>query len=116
MLLAVLLFGVAAIGGVIMALMRVSGREIPPLWLALVHGVIAASGLVSLIISVAVTASHLPALIALSGFIVAALGGFALFSFHLRRKALPLPLVGVHALVAVLSFGILLWGVVSAAA
>lgn len=113
MLVAVLLFGVAAVGGVIMAVMRVSGRELPPLWLALVHGVLAASGLVALIISVVTVSANPVALGALIGFVVAALGGFALFSFHLRKKALPLPLVGIHAFVAVVSFVVLLWGVVA---
>ena len=53
MLLAVLLFGVAALGGATLAVIRVGGRGIPPLWLALVHGLIAASGLVALTIAVA---------------------------------------------------------------
>lgn len=113
MLLAVLLFGVAAVGGVTMAVMRVGGRELPPLWLALVHGVLAASGLVALIISVATVSTNALALWSLIGFVVAALGGFLLFSFHLRKKALPLPIVGIHAFVAVVSFVVLLWGVIS---
>jgi hypothetical protein len=42
--------------------------------------------------------------VALGLFIVAALGGFGLFSFHLRKKDLPIPLVLVHAVVAVAGF------------
>ncbi len=113
MLWAVLFFGVAAVGGVTMAVMRVGGRELPPLWLALAHGVLAASGLVALVISVATVSGSPLALWSLVGFLVAALGGFLLFSFHLRRKALPLPVVGIHAFVAVVSFVVLLWGVVA---
>ena len=41
-------------------------------------------------------------------FLVAALGGFGLFSFHLRKLALPIWIMVVHALVAVLAFVILL--------
>jgi hypothetical protein len=39
---------------------------------------------------------------------VAALGGFASFSFHLRRRALPVPLIAIHGLVAVVGFALLL--------
>jgi hypothetical protein len=41
-------------------------------------------------------------------FIVAALGGFGLFFHHLRKVALPIWLVVVHALVAVVAFVLLL--------
>jgi len=41
-------------------------------------------------------------------FVVAALGGFALFSFHLRRQPLPTPVVFIHGLVAVVAFVLLL--------
>jgi len=51
------------------------------------------------------------ATIALIGFVIAALGGFYLFSFHLRRQALPIPVVIIHGLVAVISFVVLLVGI-----
>ncbi len=41
-------------------------------------------------------------------FVVAALGGFILFSFHLRRRALPVPIIGIHGFVAVIAFVVLL--------
>jgi hypothetical protein len=41
-------------------------------------------------------------------FVIAALGGFGLFFHHLRKAALPIWLVVVHALVAVIAFVILL--------
>ena len=43
-------------------------------------------------------------------FLVAALGGFGLFFHHLRKVALPIWLVAVHAVVAVAAFLILLLG------
>ena len=107
---AAVLFGVAALGGLVLAVMRFRGRELPPLGLALVHGLVAASGLVLLIVAVAGGPAGKLALIALVGFLIAALGGFGIFSFHLRKKALPIPLIAVHALVAVAAFVILLVG------
>jgi hypothetical protein len=108
MTLATTLFAVAALGGITMAIMRFSGRSLPPMSLALVHGLVAAAGLISLILAVIGTVMSGYATVALGGFVLAALGGFALFSFHLRKEALPLPLIAVHALVAVISFALLL--------
>ena len=114
MTLSAILFGVSALGGIVMAIMRFTGKETPPMGLALLHGALAASGLVALI--VAVTGSNLPAqaTIALGGFVIAALGGFFLFSFHLKRQALPIPVMVIHALVAVISFVILLLAILGA--
>ena len=114
MTLSAILFGVSALGGIVMAIMRFTGKETPPMGLALLHGALAASGLVALI--VAVTGGNLSsqATIALGGFVIAALGGFFLFSFHLRRQALPIPVMVIHALVAVVSFVILLLAILGA--
>lgn len=95
---AAILFGIAAIGGVILAF-----RSKRPMGLAIVHGAIAATGLVVLIIGVLNGgAGTLPA-IALALFVVAALGGFVLFSFHLRDRGLPKGLIYVHGFVAVVA-------------
>ncbi|MGH9941962.1 MAG: hypothetical protein ACRD9R_06340 [Pyrinomonadaceae bacterium] len=111
MTLAAVLFAIAALGGVVMAVMRLSGRELPPMGLAIVHGVVAAAGLIALILVVVGGAASTQATIALIGFVIAALGGFYLFSFHLRRQALPIPVVIIHGLVAVISFVVLLVGI-----
>lgn len=111
MTLAAVLFAIAALGGVVMAVMRLSGRELPPMGLAIVHGLIAAAGLVALILVVVGRTVSTQATIALVGFVIAALGGFYLFSYHLRRQALPVPFVIIHGLVAVISFVILLVGI-----
>lgn len=107
MTLAAILFTIAALTGITLALIRLNGRDIPPLWLALLHGVFAASGLVSLGIAAFTGSAPQWARLSLFIFVVAALGGFALFSFHLRRRALPVPLIAIHALVAVVGFAIL---------
>ena len=108
MTVAAVLFAIAALGGVVMAVMRFRGRGLPPMGLALLHGIIAAAGLVALIFVAMGGNVSTQAAIALAGFFIAALGGFLLFSFHLRRQALPKPLVVIHGLVAVVSFVVLL--------
>jgi hypothetical protein len=108
---ALILFAVAALGGLVMALMRFGGKELPPMGLAIVHGLFAAAGLVALILALVGHGFSTAATIALVGFVGAALGGFYLFSMHMRRRALPIPYVVVHGLFAVASFVILLVGV-----
>jgi hypothetical protein len=109
MVAALVLFAVAAVGGIVLALIRFKGKPYPPLGIALVHGAVAAAGLVTLIAVIAQgAAGSSMATTALVLFIVAALGGFALFFHHLRKVALPIWLVVVHALVAVTAFLILL--------
>lgn len=115
MTVAAVLFGVAALGGVVLAAMRFGGRELPPMALALVHGLFAASGLVALILAVVNAAASTLTVVALVGFVIAALGGFMLFSYHLRGKALPINYVVVHGAGAVISFVILLAAILSAA-
>jgi hypothetical protein len=109
------LFALAALGGVYMAAVRLRGAERPPTPIALVHGAAAAAGLIALI--VAVTGANAPAAArtALVVFLVAALGGFFLFAQHVQKKALPIPVVVIHGLVAVAGFVILLVAVMQAA-
>jgi hypothetical protein len=101
MLIALVLFGLAAAGGLVLAGIRFSGRPYPPLALALVHGALAASGLVALVVAVANEQAPGAGKVALVLFVGAAGGGFALFANHLRKVALPRWLVVVHALVAI---------------
>jgi hypothetical protein len=108
MTVALILFAVAAVGGLIMASIRFRGTN-PPLALALVHGAVAAAGLVALIVAVLHASASGPR-IALVLFIVAALGGFVLFATHLRKKNIPVPLMLIHAVVAVGGFVVLLIG------
>ena len=114
MTVAIVLFAVAALGGLYMALVRFRGAERPPTGIALLHGALAAAGLIVLIVAVADGSAPAAARTALVIFIVAALGGFYLFAQHLSKKALPIPVVVIHALVAVVGFVILLVAVVAA--
>lgn len=109
MVVAAIVLGVAAVGGLTLAVIRLSGTPLPPLWMALGHGVVAASGL-GLLIYAAVT-SGIPQLaqIALGVLVLAALGGATLFiGFHLQKRALPIPLVIGHGLIAVTGYVLLL--------
>jgi hypothetical protein len=108
MTLALVLFALAAVGGVVLAAIRFSGKPYPPLALAVVHGVFAASALIALIVAVANAAAPSLAKIALVLFLVAAVGGFVLFFKHLQKAELPRGLIIVHALIAIVAFVLLL--------
>ena len=113
MTIALVLFALAAVGGIILAVIRFKGQPYPPLGLALVHGAAAAAGLIALIVAVAPGGAPSGATTALVLFLIAAGGGFFLFFHHLRKIALPIWLVVVHALVAVVGFLILALAVLS---
>lgn len=106
---AIILFAVAALGGATMAVLHFRGRAAPPAVLAALHGILAASGLVLLSIAVLRSGVEGTAGIALGLFLLAALGGFGLLSFHLRRRRLPNALVLGHGLLAVAGFLLLLY-------
>lgn len=108
--LALVLFAVAAVGGLVLAVMRFKGKPYPPMGLALVHGAVAAAGLVTLLVGVAGGSASGSAKTALILFVIAALGGFGLFFHHVRKVALPIWLVVIHAAVAVIAFLLLLVG------
>src|SRR5947207_5528803 len=101
---AAILFAVAAVTGIAIAFIRLSGRDLPPMGLALLHGLFAASGLVALAIVAVAPGAAQWARISLGIFVVAALGGLLLLSFHLRRRGLPLPIIGIHGFIAALAF------------
>lgn len=104
----VLLFLVAALGGLTMAGIRFAGKHNPPAWLAMFHGLLAAAGLT--LLAYAALAEGVPAMaqLALLLFLVAA-GGGAVLSLRYKWNNLLLPawLVIVHALAAVLGFVLL---------
>ena len=102
---AVILFALAAVGGLILATLHFRGKNRP--WpLAILHGLLGATALVLLILPLfmgSVQAS--PGLKWAAGlFVVAALGGFVLFAHHIQNKRLPSGVVVIHALVAVTAF------------
>lgn len=108
--LSVILFAVAALGGLVLGVLGLRQRKLP-MWLSIVHGAVAAAGLITLIFGVVQgNAGSLP-IISLILFLIAAIGGFVLFSYHLRRKPHPRGLILIHALAAVIAFVFLLIGI-----
>lgn len=108
LIVAVILFAVAALIGLTMSIMHFRGKTPPPVALALLHGAFAASGLVLLLVALYLDFSVRTAWV-LGLFVLAALGGFSLaLGFHWRGKPLPSELVVGHGLLAVLAFLILL--------
>jgi hypothetical protein len=99
----------AAIGGLTLAVIRLRGAPWPPLWMALGHGVVAATGVGWLIYVAATQGIPIMAQIALGIFVLAALGGAVLLlGFHLRSKPLPVPFVLGHGLIAATGYILLL--------
>ena len=95
------LFLVAAVVGIYMAA-RIFGGSMPPWVAVIVHGVLAASGLLVLLYALFTGPQPLTLMAGAGLLVVAALGGFFMFSFQLRNQPPPKAVVVVHALAAVL--------------
>ena len=104
------LLGIAAAGGLLMAVQRLGGRwPRPPDALAMLHGLLAAAGLTLMIYAAIVAGVPSLALGAIALFILAALGGLFLnLMFHQKRIDLPKGIVLGHGAVAVVAYLMLL--------
>jgi hypothetical protein len=112
MQLAAILLALAALGGLAMVSIRASRNQNPPTVLAVGHGVIAATGLVTLIYHRFNMTPPVPDQLnwSIGIFVVAALGGIAMFTlFHLQKRLIPLAFMLVHGLIAATGLGLLLW-------
>ena len=107
---ATVLLALTAAGGLLMAVIRFSGAERPPSWIAMAHGLLAGSGL-TLLLYAGLT-SGIPSL-AWVGILVlaaAALGGIYLnLAFHAKLLPIPKNIVVVHALLALAGFLLVAW-------
>lgn len=106
---AAVLFALAAIGGLTMAIIRFRGADRPPSWLAMAHGLLAAAAL-TLLLYAAISAG-VPglAIVALVILVIVALVGVALnLTYHDKMRPLPKTTIVVHGVVAVLGFVLLL--------
>ena len=101
---AVICLTVAALFGLYMAVGHFKGRSPPPAGAAVLHGLFAVAGVVLLLLGVMEIGWGTVHSWALILFVVAALGGLYLVSHHMRRVALPSPVVVIHAMVAVVAF------------
>lgn len=109
---ATVLFGLAAVGGVLMLLIRLRGAPRPPTLIAMIHGLVAAAGLTLLVYFGAVHGIPDLAKAAAGVFALAAVGGLWLnVKFHANQLPLPIAGILVHAAIAVTAFGLLLLAV-----
>lgn len=105
---ATILLALAALGGLTLAVIRLRGAALPPTWMAIAHGVVAAAGLSMLVFACFEPATPWLAKLSASVIFLAAIGGVVMFSgFHLRGKALPIPFVIAHGLLATTGFAML---------
>lgn len=106
---AAVLLLLTALGGLVMAAIRWSGKPHPPTWLAMAHGFIAGAAMTLLIYDYFTVGLPPMAQLGLLLFLIAAAGGIVL-NLHYHWKHVPLPnwLMVVHAVVAVTGFVLLL--------
>lgn len=102
---AAVLFVIAAVIGGLMVSAHIDGKT-PSLPKVVAHGLFAVGGLGLLVFSALQGGGYSLSLIL---FIVAALGGLVLLSYHLRQRRLPTPVMLIHALVAIIALAILLF-------
>lgn len=96
---ALIVFVIAALGGLVMA-MKILKGQLAPWALSLLHAALGATGLVLLLFAVVNGPANSRVAAALGILVVAALGGFYLASIHARKKVAPTAVVLVHAAVA----------------
>lgn len=107
----IVLFAIAAAGGLIMAGVRQFGMANPPAWLALLHGLLAAAGLTLLIFAAFTVGIPVMAMWALLLLVIAALGGLLMnLGYQWKQKLLPKPLMYGHIVIAVAGFVLLIVG------
>lgn len=106
---ATILLAITALGGLLMAAIRFTRKHNPPAWLAMLHGLLAASGLTLLAYAVCTQRVSPFATLALLLFLIAATGGGVMsLAYKWRQRLLPTWLVVAHALAAATAFGLLL--------
>lgn len=106
---ATILLAITALGGLLMAGIRFSRKHNPPAWLAMLHGLLAASGLTLLAYAVCTMTVPPMATLALALFLLAAAGGAVMsLAYKWRQRLLPAWLVVAHATAAVIAFVLLL--------
>ncbi|MGH8139941.1 MAG: hypothetical protein ACREVV_17330 [Steroidobacteraceae bacterium] len=102
---AVILLAVGALGGVVMAIVRLFRNINPPSWLAMLHGLLAAAGITLLLYAACTAGIPQLANAGLVLLVLAALGGLVLnLKYHAQNALLPRGLLVGHALLAVIGF------------
>jgi hypothetical protein len=103
------LFVIAALGGLVMAGIRLAAHRNPPIWLAYAHGLLAAAGLSLLVYAALATPLTTPVMGAVWLLLAAAAGGSALnLLYHWRQRPLPKGLMLAHGALAAAGLAMLL--------
>ena len=108
---AVILIALGAAVGLYMSVQHFRGRTPPAPGVAILHGLLAGTGVILLLLGVWDLGFGTAHSWALGLFVVAALGGLYLVSHHMRQKPLPNGVIVIHGLVAVVAFLVLLTAV-----
>lgn len=104
---ATILLALTAVGGLLMAVIRFSGADRPPSWIAMLHGLLAGAGLTLLLYAGLTAGMPQLAWIGVLLLAAAALGGIYLnLAFHAKLLPIPKNIVVVHALLAVAGFAL----------
>lgn len=111
---AIALFLLAAVFGLYMAA-RIFGGATPPWAAVIMHGLLAASGLVVLLYALYSGMQGMALMIGAGLLVIAALGGFFMVTFQLRKAPPPKAVVVIHALAAVAGVVCLLGNVLGVA-
>jgi hypothetical protein len=105
---ALVLLGITAAGGIVMAAVRFSGHDRPPSWLAMLHGLLAGSGLTLLLYAAFTAGVGQMVWAGIALLVLAALGGvFLNLAYHDKKLPLPKGIVVIHAVIAVVGYGLL---------
>ncbi len=105
------LFVLGAVFGLIVLAQVLKNKPTPKL-AVISHGIIVATALLLVLIFCVKNPQHAPTL-SLVLFVIAALGGFTMLSFDLRRKVIPKVLALAHPVIAVIALLALIGFVVS---
>ncbi|WP_323017330.1 hypothetical protein [Castellaniella sp.] len=100
---ALLIFAIAAIGGLVLAA-HVLRNKFAPWALSALHALLGAIGLILLIVILVQGNAAQQILVGFIILLIAALGGFFLASFHLRKRLPPKAVVVLHAGLAIIGF------------
>jgi hypothetical protein len=104
------LLGLAALVGMALAGIRLTGKPYPPAALAMAHGLAAGAALTLLVY--AAFAYGVPRVVAAAIVLLmaaAAIGAWLNLGYHAQRQPIPLGMMTAHILVAVAGFAVLLF-------
>ena len=114
MITATVLLAIAALGGLLMAVLRFKGADRPPSTIAMLHGLLAGSALTLLLYVAAAVGTSKVALFAILVLVVVAIVGVSLnLMYHSKLLPLPKQTVVIHGVAAVVGFVLLLIGLMN---